>query len=147
MEDPSRPLALGFTGAGADKVSIGSDAVDVAKAYIASGRADGSTSIEQISYVYGRQAVVVSIDPRRRWVASAAAAGLQPLTAPRGPAGERRNSRELPPASRDRFCSQPCTSGAATARFGRLGPAAAAFCRLLQQQRVIAIWPVRHRRG
>ena len=28
----------------------------------------------------------------------AAAAGLQPLTGPRGPAGERRNSRELPPA-------------------------------------------------
>ena len=67
-------MADAYFRAGADKVSIGSDAVDVAKAYIASGRADGSTSIEQISYVYGRQAVVVSIDPRRRWVASAAAA-------------------------------------------------------------------------
>ena len=48
--------------------------------------------------------------------------GLQPLTGPRGPAGGRRNSRELPPArSRDRFCSQPCTSGAATAYCSGLG--------------------------
>ena len=61
-------VADAYFRSGADKVSIGSDAVDVAKAYIASGKKDGSTSIEQISHVYGRQAVVVSIDPRRRWV-------------------------------------------------------------------------------
>ena len=57
---------------GADKVSIGSDAVDVARKYRASGKADGSSSIEAISHVYGRQAVVVSIDPRRVWVRTAA---------------------------------------------------------------------------
>ncbi|CAI7771460.1 unnamed protein product, partial [Closterium sp. NIES-53] len=30
----------------------------------------GKTGIEQISYVYGNQAVVVSIDPKRVYVAS-----------------------------------------------------------------------------
>ncbi len=45
---------------GADKVSIGSDAVFAAEAYYARGGvADGSTAIEQISRVYGKQAVVV----------------------------------------------------------------------------------------
>ena len=32
------------------------------------GKKDGTTSIEQISAVYGKQAVVVSIDPRRVYV-------------------------------------------------------------------------------
>eukprot|EP00983_Pelagomonas_calceolata_P111913 1159831-Pelagomonas_calceolata.AAC.16 len=54
---------------GADKVSIGSDAVDVAEEYIRTGVRTGQTSIEQISEVYGRQAVVVSIDPKRVYVA------------------------------------------------------------------------------
>jgi hypothetical protein len=58
---------------GADKVSIGSDAVFAAEAYLAAGGAkDGSTAIEQISRVYGAQAVVVSIDPRRVYVAAPA---------------------------------------------------------------------------
>ena len=89
-------MADAYFRAGADKVSIGSDAVDVAKAYLASGKRDGSTSIEQISYVYGRQAVVVSIDPRRKWVASVAAAeghalvdhSMSPDSGLRGPNGE-----------------------------------------------------------
>lgn len=52
--------------AGADKVSIGSDAVYAAEKVIrAGGIRDGSSSIERISYVYGAQAVVVSVDPRR----------------------------------------------------------------------------------
>eukprot|EP00462_Mataza_sp_D1_P018038 CAMPEP_0175137968 /NCGR_PEP_ID=MMETSP0087-20121206/10092_1 /TAXON_ID=136419 /ORGANISM="Unknown Unknown, Strain D1" /LENGTH=579 /DNA_ID=CAMNT_0016420827 /DNA_START=115 /DNA_END=1854 /DNA_ORIENTATION=- len=55
---------------GADKVSIGSDAVSEAIRYIANGRKkQGDTSIELISQQYGVQAVVVSIDPRRVWVA------------------------------------------------------------------------------
>lgn len=42
---------------GADKVSIGSDAVEAVEAYLARGkRKDGSTAIEQISRVYGAQA-------------------------------------------------------------------------------------------
>lgn len=41
---------------GADKVSIGSDAVEAVEAYLARGGAkDGSTAIEQISRVYGAQ--------------------------------------------------------------------------------------------
>lgn len=52
--------------AGADKVSIGSDAVYAAEKLIRAGGArDGNSSIERISYVYGAQAVVVSVDPRR----------------------------------------------------------------------------------
>ena len=89
-------VADAYFRAGADKVSIGSDAVDVAKAYLASGKMGGDSSIEQISRVYGRQAVVVSIDPRRRWVKSAADADGHNLvdhaSAPdkgvRGPNGE-----------------------------------------------------------
>lgn len=55
--------------AGADKVSIGSDAVYAAEAFWENGgRTDGSSSIERISHVYGAQAVVVSVDPRRVYV-------------------------------------------------------------------------------
>lgn len=53
---------------GADKVSIGSDAVYVVEEYLKSGKRTGDTSIEQISKVYGAQAVVVSIDPKRVYV-------------------------------------------------------------------------------
>ena len=54
---------------GADKVSIGSDAVSAAEEYHASGkRLSGKTAIEQISRAYGAQAVVVSVDPKRVFV-------------------------------------------------------------------------------
>lgn len=89
-------MADSYFRAGADKISIGSDAVDVARAWLATGQADGSTSIEQIAYKYGRQAVVVSIDPRRRWVKSVADAdghstvnhSESPDQGARGPNGE-----------------------------------------------------------
>ena len=59
---------------GADKVSIGSDAVAAAEAFYANGgKPTGTSSIEAISTVYGAQAVVVSIDPRRVYVADPAA--------------------------------------------------------------------------
>ncbi|KAI9808732.1 MAG: hypothetical protein M1825_003884 [Sarcosagium campestre] len=55
---------------GADKVSIGSDAVTAAENYYASGRRlSGVTAIETISQAYGNQAVVVSVDPKRAFVA------------------------------------------------------------------------------
>ena len=55
---------------GADKVSIGSDAVLAAEAYYARGKQlAGDTAIETISRAYGAQAVVVSVDPRRVYVA------------------------------------------------------------------------------
>jgi imidazole glycerol phosphate synthase subunit HisF len=60
---------------GADKVSIGSDAVEVAEEYLRTRQLTGTTSIEQISAVYGRQAVVVSIDPRRVYVSDPSQVG------------------------------------------------------------------------
>ncbi|KAF8439198.1 hypothetical protein BGX38DRAFT_1273561 [Terfezia claveryi] len=54
---------------GADKLSIGSDAVAVAEAYYANNSIPtGIPSIEQISSAYRNQAAVVLIDPRRTTV-------------------------------------------------------------------------------
>ena len=55
---------------GADKISIGSDAVLIVEAYLKTGQKTGNSSIEQISRVYGKQAVVISIDPKRVYVSS-----------------------------------------------------------------------------
>ncbi|ADH86758.1 imidazole glycerol phosphate synthase HisHF [Desulfurivibrio alkaliphilus] len=64
-------VAARYFRAGADKISIGSDAVAVVEDYLRRGRRkDGKSSIEQIAYVYGNQAVVISIDPRRVYVKS-----------------------------------------------------------------------------
>ncbi|KAG9127374.1 Histidine biosynthesis bifunctional protein hisB [Ceratobasidium sp. 392] len=56
--------------AGADKVSIGSEAVVAVEAMLArEGQTmDGKSPMEMIAYAYGRQAVVVSIDPRKVYV-------------------------------------------------------------------------------
>ncbi|KAG9314312.1 hypothetical protein JVU11DRAFT_5101 [Chiua virens] len=55
--------------AGADKVSIGSEAVyAVERLRAANNVGDGTSAIETISKVYGSQAVVVSIDPKRVYV-------------------------------------------------------------------------------
>jgi imidazole glycerol-phosphate synthase len=52
-------------------VSLGSDTVYAAEAFVSSGGAlTGSTAIETISKVYGVQAVVISIDPKRVYVES-----------------------------------------------------------------------------
>jgi glutamine amidotransferase/cyclase len=62
-------VAARYFRAGADKVSIGSDAVYASESLVArNGRKTGETSIELISLVYGAQAVVISIDPRRVYV-------------------------------------------------------------------------------
>jgi len=64
-------VAARYFRAGADKVSIGSDTVDAAQAYVSSGGVKtGETSLETISKVYGVQAVVISIDPKRVYVTS-----------------------------------------------------------------------------
>ncbi|RKP24321.1 imidazole glycerol phosphate synthase [Syncephalis pseudoplumigaleata] len=70
-------VAGAYFRSGADKVSIGGDAVFAAEAYWASGgqRGTGTSSIEQIARHYGAQAVVVSVDPRRVYVDSPDAAG------------------------------------------------------------------------
>lgn len=65
-------VATLYFASGADKVSIGSDAVIAAEKYYARAASlDGSSSIELISRAYGVQAVVVSVDPRRVWLSSA----------------------------------------------------------------------------
>ena len=75
---------------GADKVSIGSDAVYTAEQVRARGGGDGSSAIEQIARVYGNQAVVISIDPRRVYVKAPADTERQVIeTAVPGPNGER----------------------------------------------------------
>ncbi|KAI0512199.1 hypothetical protein KFK09_012837 [Dendrobium nobile] len=63
-------VASEYFRSGADKISIGSDAVYAAETYLKTGVKTGQSSIEQISTVYGKQAVVVSIDPRRLYVKS-----------------------------------------------------------------------------
>jgi len=63
-------VAAAYFRSGADKISIGSDAVLIAEKYLKTGRKSGKSSIERISEVYGAQAVVVSIDPRRVYVSS-----------------------------------------------------------------------------
>ncbi|RTZ96222.1 MAG: imidazole glycerol phosphate synthase HisHF [Deltaproteobacteria bacterium] len=90
-------VATAYFRAGADKISIGSDAVLIAEAYVKSRVITGKSAIEQISAVYGSQAVVISIDPRRVYVASPA--GMDHVvieTAIPGPEGER-------------FCWYQCT--------------------------------------
>jgi glutamine amidotransferase/cyclase len=76
---------------GADKVSIGSDAVEAAEQYYASGcKLSGNTAIEEISRVYGKQAVVVSIDPRRVYVSDPSETTHTCVKASKpGPNGER----------------------------------------------------------
>ncbi|RDL37726.1 putative bifunctional histidine biosynthesis protein hishf [Venustampulla echinocandica] len=67
-------IATMYFKSGADKVSIGSDAVTAAEEYYAAGKKlSGKTAIEQISQAYGNQAVVVSVDPKRIYVSEAAA--------------------------------------------------------------------------
>jgi len=90
-------VAAEYFRSGADKISIGSDAVLIAEAYLADGRPTGRSSIEEISRVYGNQAVVVSIDPRRIYVDSPEAVAHQVIkTAVPGPGGEQ-------------FCWYQCT--------------------------------------
>jgi imidazole glycerol-phosphate synthase len=63
-------VATAYFRSGADKISIGSDAVLIVEDYLKPGHASGKSSVEQIATVYGNQAVVISIDPRRIYVTS-----------------------------------------------------------------------------
>jgi glutamine amidotransferase/cyclase len=62
-------VAYEYFRSGADKVSIGSDAVFIVEEVLKKG-SSGNSSIEEIARVYGSQAVVISIDPRRVYVTS-----------------------------------------------------------------------------
>lgn len=90
-------VASRYFRSGADKVSIGSDAVEIVEQVLATGQATGLSSIEQIARVYGNQAVVISIDPRRVYVDSPEAVPHKVIeTGFPGPNGER-------------FCWYQCT--------------------------------------
>ena len=75
---------------GADKVSIGSDAVVAAEEYLKNGkRLSKTTAIETISAAYGNQAVVVSVDPKRVYSKSPNETGHHTIkTQYPGPSGE-----------------------------------------------------------
>ncbi|MCX5870260.1 MAG: imidazole glycerol phosphate synthase subunit HisF [Deltaproteobacteria bacterium] len=61
-------VAAEYFRSGADKISIGSDAVYAVEEFLQTGKKSGKSAIEQISFVYGAQAVVISVDPRRVYV-------------------------------------------------------------------------------
>lgn len=83
-------VAAEYFRSGADKVSIGSDAVAIVEAYLRTGKKTGQSAIETISRVYGSQAVVISVDPRRVYVTSPDAVSHQVIeTTVPGPGGER----------------------------------------------------------
>jgi glutamine amidotransferase/cyclase len=83
-------VAAEYFGSGADKVSIGSDAVAAVEAARRGEKAPEASSIEQIAAVYGNQAVVISIDPRRAYVHSPDDTGHATVrTEFPGPSGER----------------------------------------------------------
>ncbi|MCG6910861.1 MAG: imidazole glycerol phosphate synthase subunit HisF [Deltaproteobacteria bacterium] len=109
-------VAAEYFRSGADKVSIGSDAVLIAEKYLEGGEKTGRSAIEQISRVYGNQAVVISIDPRRVYVKSPDATRHPVVeTAIPGPGGERycwyqctikggREGRDIDAATLARVC-------------------------------------------
>ncbi len=82
-------VAAEYFRSGADKISIGSDAVLIVEDVLKTGQAGGMNSIGQIARVYGNQAVVISIDPRRVYVETPTAVSHHVLeTAIPGPGGE-----------------------------------------------------------
>jgi glutamine amidotransferase/cyclase len=83
-------VAAEYFRSGADKVSIGSDAVRIVETLRSGRKRDGTSAIEAIAKVYGNQAVVISIDPRRVYVQSPTAVPHTVIeTALPGPGGER----------------------------------------------------------
>jgi len=82
-------VAAQYFRSGADKVSIGSDAVLIVEEYLKTGKKTGKSAIEEIARVYGNQAVVISVDPRRVYVKSPKGVKHQVMeTAFPGPEGE-----------------------------------------------------------
>mgnify|MGYP001132779249 CR=1 FL=1 len=111
-------VAAAYFRSGADKVSIGSDAVAIVEDYLRSGRKSGCSAIERISEVYGSQAVVISIDPRRVYVDSPEQTPHPTVeTRIKGPDGQRycwfqctvkggREARDLDAVTLARACEQ-----------------------------------------
>ncbi|KAF9438303.1 Histidine biosynthesis bifunctional protein hisB [Entomortierella beljakovae] len=89
---PALEVAGEYFRNGADKVSIGSDAVYAAEKYYAlGGKGDGTSAIETIAHAYGSQAVVISVDPKKVYVNSPEDAPTHHVIEPlqKGPNGEK----------------------------------------------------------
>ncbi|KAI7830346.1 hypothetical protein BC939DRAFT_392914 [Gamsiella multidivaricata] len=89
---PALEVAGEYFRSGADKVSIGSDAVYAAeKFYALGGKGDGTSAIETIAHAYGSQAVVISVDPKKVYVNTPADAPTHHVIEPLqlGPNGEK----------------------------------------------------------
>jgi len=111
-------VAAEYFGSGADKISIGSDAVYTVEQVLQQGGRTGDSAIEQIAHRYGSQAVVISIDPRRVYVSSPDDTNHHTVeTAFPGPNGERycwfqctvkggREGRDLDAVELARICEQ-----------------------------------------
>lgn len=66
---PAVKVADLYFRSGADKVSIGTEAVIIAEQYYAQDKKKlGKSAIETISACFGNQAVVISVDPKRKYV-------------------------------------------------------------------------------
>lgn len=87
---PALEIAKLYFQSGADKVSIGSDAVLATEEYLSKNKTlSGKTAIETISKAYGNQAVVVSVDPKRIYVVNPNdTSHATTRTATKGPNGE-----------------------------------------------------------
>lgn len=92
-------VAAAYFRSGADKISIGGDAVEIVRQYLTSGVRTGTSAIEQISAVYGNQAVVISIDPRRVYVGEG-----------ENPTGAHVINTEIPGPEGQRRCWFQCTT-------------------------------------
>ncbi len=112
-------VAAEYFASGADKISIGSDAVTTVEQVLAQGGRTGDSAIEQIAHRYGNQAVVISIDPRRVYVTGPEEAPRHQVirTSIPGPRGEAwcwfqctvkggREGRDLDAVTLARVCEQ-----------------------------------------
>ncbi|CUM50856.1 uncharacterized protein AC631_05612 [Debaryomyces fabryi] len=91
---PAAKVASLYFRSGADKVSIGSDAVTIAENYYANNKQKtGTSSIETISATFGSQAVVISVDPKRKYVLSPSETTMETISIQDplkyGPSGEK----------------------------------------------------------
>ncbi|MCL7486554.1 MAG: imidazole glycerol phosphate synthase subunit HisF [Desulfobulbaceae bacterium] len=114
----SLQVASEYFRSGADKISIGSDAVLIVEEVVKTGKATGMSSIEQIARVYGNQAVVISVDPRRVYVQAPDSVPHETIrTAFPGPDGEQycwyqctikggREGRDLDAVTLAKVCEQ-----------------------------------------
>ncbi|ODV77788.1 imidazole glycerol phosphate synthase HisHF [Suhomyces tanzawaensis NRRL Y-17324] len=91
---PAVKVADLYFKSGADKVSIGSDAVNIAEEFYKNNKVPtGKSSIETISAKFGNQAVVISVDPKRKYLSLPSETSMRTIeiTDPTkfGPNGER----------------------------------------------------------